>query len=420
LSLTIGMDLLRRVNAAMEGQQREIQDGTLNLIASQNLLSPAARAALSGAFADKLGSGARGRASQVSLPGRQHVEGLESALLEAAQRLFGTPHIDYRLLSGSIANQMAMMALIPRGAKVMTMPRYASADPSVREEGYLRWLGVKLLELPWDYDSINVDLDEYRRALREQQPDWLIVGGSRPLFPYPVAEMARAASAIGCRILYDGAHLLGLWAGGQFQDPIAEGADIVTGSTQKTLPGPVGGLLLGRDGELVNEVSQLLTDALGSYNNARVACLAVSLCEMVAFGRDYAAALVANARALGQALVNEGFQVMGSHLGFTSSHQTLLLLPGVRVADVMAALQAASILSSPVNVIRQNGAKPEPALRLGPNDPTRRGMGPGEMAVTARLLRRLLLDGEAPERVASAVRELRAAFPGVHYTFAEH
>jgi glycine hydroxymethyltransferase len=156
---------------------------------------------------------------------------------------------------------------------------------------------------------------------------------------------------------------------------------------------------------------------ISDYGNARVAALAVTLCEMVAFGRDYASAVVANARALGRALLAEGFDVVAADRGCTASHQVHALIAGARVADVGRALEAASIHCTLVRVVRRNGGEPEPALRLGTCESTRRGMGVEEMGRVARLLRRLLLAGESPERIRAEVRDLVGAFSTVCYAF---
>jgi glycine hydroxymethyltransferase len=396
-----GRELAQRIATAL-GLERA-RDDAVNLIASQNVMSPAARAA----FASTLG--------QRSHVGAAHVATVERAMLDAAEALYRTPHVEYRLMSGSVANQMAIVGAIPAGATVMVMPRPASGDRSIQSSGYLGWRDNTVVDLPWDYDAHTVDLEALPRALRAHRPAWLIVGGSRPLFPYPVSALRTEADAVGCKILYDGAHILGLWAGGEFQDPLAEGADIVTGSTQKTLPGPLGGLLLCRDPAMLRPVAKLCDNVLGDYGNARIAALGVTLCEMVEFGHEYARSIVANARALAEALAAEGFSVAGAARGYTSSHQVLVYPDGIRVADVGAALDAARILCSFVPLHAGAAAPPVTGLRLGTSSVARLGMGPVEMRALARLTARLLLHGADPHAIGKEVRELRAGFTSIRY-----
>ena len=394
-------DLFGRIDAAL-AVERE-RDEAINLIASQNVMSDAARTAAASTLGQRSHVGAR------------HVDAVEQAMLEAARTLFGTPHIEYRLMSGSLANQMAIVSAIPAGATVLVMPRVASGDRSIQANAYPSWRGTRVIDMPFDYARHNVDLDGVRRALHEHRPSWLIIGGSRPIFPYPVAALRADADAVGCRILYDGAHILGLWAGGEFQNPLAEGADIVTGSTQKTLPGPLGGLLFCRDQGVLRSIAQTCDDVLGDYGNARVAALAVTLAEMVAFGRDYARAIVANAQALAGALAAAGFTVAGAEQGFTTSHQVLVYPRGIRVEDITTAMATARILCSLVPL--RAGDETVTGLRLGTSSVTCRGMMLVEMRELARLMMRFLLHAEDPAIIGKEVRALRASFPTVQYAF---
>jgi glycine hydroxymethyltransferase len=393
--------LFDRIAAALGVE--EGREEAINLIASQNVMSDAARAAAASTLGQRSHVGAR------------HVDVVEQTMLEAARTLYGTGNVEYRLMSGSLANQMAIVGAIPAGATVLVMPRAASGDRSIQANAYLSWRGANVIDMPFDYASYNVDVDGVRSALREHRPAWLIIGGSRPLFPYPIAALRADADAVGCRILYDGAHILGLWAGGEFQNPLAEGADVVTGSTQKTLPGPLGGLLFCKDPEVLRVIARMCDDVLGDYGNARIAALAVTLTEMVAFGREYAMAIVVNARALAEALAAEGFSVAGAGQGFTASHQVLVYPRGVRVADVMPVLDDARILCSLVPLRAE--ADTVTGLRLGTSSVTRRGMTPVEMKRLAGLIARLLLHGEEPRAIGREVRALRAQFPTVHYAF---
>ncbi len=136
---------------------------------------------------------------------------------------------------------------------------------------------------------------------------------------------------------------------------------------------------------------------------------------MVAFGRDLASALVANACALSRAVAAEGLDVVAADRGFTASHQVLVLTGRTRVADVASASEAASILCTPVRLGTKNGGEAEPGLRLGTCEVTRRGMDTAAMARATRLVRRLVLDGESPVSVRPDVRELLARFAETRY-----
>jgi glycine hydroxymethyltransferase len=136
---------------------------------------------------------------------------------------------------------------------------------------------------------------------------------------------------------------------------------------------------------------------------------------MVAFGRDYARAIVANAQALAGALAAAGFTVAGAEQGFTTSHQVLVYPRGIRVEDITTAMATARILCSLVPL--RAGDETVTGLRLGTSSVTRRGMTPVEMRELARLMTRLLLHAEDPAIIGKEVRALRASFPTVQYAF---
>ena len=126
--------------------------------------------------------------------------------------------------------------------------------------------------------------------------------------------------------MYDGAHVLGLIAGGEFQDPLREGADVMTGSSHKTFPGPQGGFLLSdsEDESLQKKLNNAIFPGVcSSYHLHHVAGKVVAMAEFEAHGEQYARDIVANARALGSALAAEGFDVIAEERNFTASHQNI-------------------------------------------------------------------------------------------------
>ena len=104
--------------------------------------------------------------------------------------------------------------------------------------------GLNLITYPWNEERMEPDIDASLSMIRENEPNLVLFGQSVFLFPTPLEELADAAHECGSKVMYDGAHVMGLIAGGMFQDPLREGADVLTGSSHKTFPGPQGGFLL--------------------------------------------------------------------------------------------------------------------------------------------------------------------------------
>jgi len=339
---------------------------------------------------------------------------IETLATRIFKTVYGARHVEYRPLSCAIANLIAIFALTEHGDRALAMPRRYGGDPSTRENGPPKFRGLELRDVPFDEEVWNVDLDGLQREVASFQPKLLIIGTSMPLFPYPLREIRRIADSVGAHVLYDGAHLLGLIACGEFQDPLKEGADAVTTSTQKTIPGPVGGLLLCNDDGLYQRIRSVSDYVLGSYHNAVVAAVALALLELKGPGRLLGSRIIANARALGRGLDEAGFDVIGRRHGYSRSHETL-----VRFASPEARDDAFRRLEASNLIVTRMGA-PQPAiLRLGTSEVTRYGMGPAEMVEIARLFRRAVLDREDGDVVRTATIALARAHSTVRYTLAE-
>jgi glycine hydroxymethyltransferase len=387
---------------------------SLNLVASHNVMSPKAKAIM---HTDLIESTSAGVISARSHTGGVFLDRIETLLVELAKKLFGVPYVEYLAPSGAMSNGLFVFGAMEPGDRIMALSSRYGGHYTYLESGYPGVMGLEITEMPCygeDYPVVNLEL--LAQEVERVRPKWMIIGSATLLFPYPLAEMAEIAQGVGAQIWYDGAHILGLAAGGQFQDPLHEGASVMTGSTQKTLPGPLGGLVLMHDPEVAERVTGKATSFIASNGNARTAALVVTLAEMLAFGKEYASAVVRNAQALARALDAEGFTVAGKDRGFTQSHVVLVDLGSTpRGKQALERLEEAHISCSPADLPRTYPHKT--VLRLGSSACTRKGMGEGEMAEVARLMRRVVLDGEDPSRVGRDVADLASGFTSVHYCF---
>ncbi len=387
---------------------------SLNLVASHNVISPKAMAIMRSDLIENAAGGALGARSHT---GSALLDRIETVLVELAKKLFDVPYIEYRPSSGALANGLFFFGALDSGDRVMALPLKYGGHYTYLGGSYPGVQSLNIADVPCygdDYPIVNLELlaDDMERV----RPKWLIVGSATLLFPYPLREMAEIAGSVGANILYDGAHIMGLAPNGQFQDPLHEGAAAMTGSTQKTLAGPVGGLILMHDPATAERVMGKTTSLLSSYNNNRTAALAVTLAEMLKYGKEYAEAVVRNAQALARALDSEGFTVAGKDRGFTQSHVVLVDLGSTtRGRESWKLLEEAHISSSLGDIPSTYPSRA--VLRLGSPACTRKGMGEGEMAQVARLLRRVVLDGEDPAQVGRDVADLASAFTEVHYCF---
>ena len=247
-------------------------------------------------------------------------------------------------------------------------------------------------------------------------------GGSLFLFPHPVRELSDFLKGYGMHVNYDAAHVAGLIAGRRFQDPLREGADTMTMSTHKTLFGPQGGLVLGGAGHAEAIKRATFPGLTSSHHIHHMGAKAVAFAEALEFGRDYAAQVIKNARALAGELSGRGFKVLGEGRGYTRSHQVAVdVLDHSDGGRVEAELERANIIVNrqliPGDIKAGRNYFHPGGIRLGVSEVTRLGMGAGEMGEIARLIGQVVIEKRSPRGVLSRVRELRRGFQRVRYCF---
>jgi glycine hydroxymethyltransferase len=268
---------------------------------------------------------------------------------------------------------------------------------------------------------MTIDVARTREILRAVRPKLCLFGLSLFLFPMPIDELRPTLEEIGARGWYDGAHVLGLIAGGEFQDPLHEGCVVMSASTHKTLPGPQHGILLGEtdDPEVVKKLQGgAFPGVTSNHHLNEMAALAVSLAEHLEFGRDYARRIVANAQALGRALHERGFDVLAPDLGFTRSHTIAVRVEKEGGGEKVARRLADAGIISNKNLLPGDKSPKHPGgIRLGSPEVTRVGMGEREMARIADLFDDLLHRGRSAEEVREAAAELKSGFTTLRYCF---
>ena len=242
------------------------------------------------------------------------------------------------------------------------------------------------------------------------------------MFPHPVKELSKVAKEHGAHVAYDAAHVIGLIGGGQFQDPLREGAEVITCSTHKTLPGPQHGMILCKK-ELADPINRgVFPGMVSNHHLHAVAGLAVALAEMLEFGKEYTAQIVKNAKALGKALYDLGLAVLCPDQGFTASHT--LAIDVTKYGDggvIERKLEQANVILNrellPWDPREGRHFRNPGGLRLGTSEVTRLGMKESEMGEIAEFIKRVIVDEEETKRVAADVAEFRRDYQKVHYCF---
>ena len=258
-------------------------------------------------------------------------------------------------------------------------------------------------------------------ALREQahrlRPRLITIGGSLNLAAHPIREIRAIADEVGARVMFDAAHLSGMIAGRAWQQPLAEGAHLMTMSTYKSLGGPPSGLIVTNDEAIAQRLDAIAYPGLtANFDASKTAALAVSLLDWLAYGSDYAMAMKLTARSLAQALSDEGVPVHATLSGFTESHQVAIQAARYGGGQTAARrMRKANLLASGIGLPIADVPGDMNGLRLGTPEIVRLGMGPRHMPDLARLIARALQSDEDALSLSGQVSELRQAFTELHF-----
>lgn len=413
-------DMQQEVIAAVERNEQWRGHECINLLAPEALVSPTVRGLLSSEVGQRAAEGHIGPVNRW-FAGTRHIDEVESLCVELLKRLFGSRYAEHRLVASMLGNMAVYAALTEPGDTVMSLAQPVGGHSSNRLDGPAGIRGLRIVDVPFDPVELEVDLDAFASRARQLRPKLVALGASMTLFPFPVRAMAEIVAEWNGRIFFDGAHQLGLIAGGQFQDPLREGAAVLTGSAGKTFSGPQSGVMVWDDPELAQPLCDAVFPALAATHQVnRVAALAAAAAELIAFGEEYMAQIVANAQALGGALAERGIPMLGAHKGFTRTHQVI-----ADVGRFGGGLEVAHRLAEANMITNKNlipSDRPEDwdrpsGLRIGATEVTRLGMQEQDMATIADFIADVLVDGRPVETVRHEVVAFRAEFRSVGYCF---
>jgi len=403
---------------------------TINLIASENVSSPAVRSAIVSDFRDRYAEGWPGERVYA---GCKYIDEVELICIDLAEKLFKAEFADVRPVSGVVANLVMYTAVMAPLDRMMALSIAHGGHISHARKnlggtaGAIR--GHKVRNWIFDDNEFNIDVDASMKLIRKmhaggKEIKFLLFGGSVFPFPHPVKEFREVADEYEMKIGYDSAHVSGLIAAGRFQDPLREGADIMTASTHKTMPGPQHGIVLSK-AEFAEPIKKAsFPGMLSNHHLHNVAGLAVVLAEMTEFGDAYMDQILKNAKALAQALHERGWKVIAEHKGFTESHVVLADIsdsPMKNGRTVEEELENANIVINrnllPWDKKMGRDYKTPGGIRLGTSEMTRLGMKESEMDAIAELMHRVVMKGEDVNKIAAEVAEFRKNYQKVHYAF---
>lgn len=397
-------------------EQNDWRAKTLNLIASENILSERARRIMGSDFAHRY---AEGHPGQRYYQGTEKIDEIEAMLKKHMQSLFDAKQVDVRPISGTVANEAVFSRYIKPGDIVMVNSTPGGGHISHHRSGSVGKYTKNIINFPLAEDGYHIDVDKTAFLIREVKPSVLIFGKSLFLFPEPLSELADLCRKCKITVIYDAAHVLGLIAGKRFQDPLREGAKLMTGSTHKTFFGSQRGIIAANAG--TSEWSKIDKGAFpassSNHHLDTLVVLALTAYEFRAFGEEYSAQVIANAKALAEYLAGHDFDVQGKAHGFTESHQIAVNVSKYGGGDEVARNLTDNNIICNMNLLPfeplENLQQPA-GIRLGVQEITRVGMKEPEMKEIARLIKESVMNEHF---VGTEVEAFRSQYQKVHYSF---
>lgn len=389
-------------------RERARQEQHLELIASENFVSPAVLEAQGSVLTNKYAEGYPGKRYY---GGCHEVDVAENLARDRATALFGADHANVQPHSGASANLAVYLATLKPGDKVLGMNLSHGGHLTHGSPVNISGLYYQFFAYGVDADSGRIDYGEVARIAREVKPRLIVAGASAYPYTLDFARFREIADEVGAYLMVDMAHIAGLVAAGLHPNPVPY-ADFVTTTTHKTLRGPRGGMILCK-AEHAKAIDKAVFPGLqGGPLMHVIAAKAVALKEasQPAF-KKYAAQVIANAKALAATLTENGLTLSG---GGTDTHLMLVDLRNIGITGK----KAEKLLDEVGIAVNKNTIPFDPAspfitsgIRIGTAAVTTRNMGEAEMAVIGKLIADVLknpedndIQAEAKEKVADLCR----------------
>jgi len=395
--------------AAMMNRELVRQQDGLELIASENLASPAVIAAMGSILTNKYAEGLPGNRYY---GGCEYVDELETLAIDRAKQLFGAEFANVQPHSGAQANMAVQLAFLKPGDTLMGMSLANGGHLSHGSPANISGKYYNVVSYDVNHDTGLIDYDQIRDMAKKNQPKLLIAGASAYPRAIDFKIFADIAHEVGAIFMVDMAHIAGLVAGGAHMSPVPY-ADIVTTTTHKTLRGPRGGLILGKE-EFAKKINSAVFPGIqGGPLEHIIAAKAVCFKEALQPEfKTYAANVVKNAKTLAQGLLDEGFDLI---TGGTDNH---LMLADLRPMHITGK-ELQNRLDQNHITLNKNSIPGDPekftvtsGVRIGTAAVTTRGLGETEMKQIAQCIGMTARDFQGTQaQVRATVAEICGKFP---------
>ena len=389
-------------------KEKNRQENNIELIASENFVSPAILEAAGSILTNKY---AEGYPNRRYYGGCEYIDEIESLAIERAKKLYGSEHANVQAHSGSSANLAAYMALLEPGDKVLSM--------SLSEGGHLTHgspvsFSGKLynfIHYSLDPETELIDYDKLRELAIKEKPKMILAGASAYPRKIDFSKFREICDEVGAIFMVDMAHIAGLVAAGLHQSPVPY-ADVVTSTSHKTLRGPRGAFILSTEKYAKAIDKSIFPGSQGGPLEHIIAAKAVAFKEAMSDEfKDYQNQVIKNAKAMEKTFTKNGIRLVS---GGTDNHLLLLDL----TSTTYTGKEAEAMLDEVHITVNKNtipndkkGPVVTSGIRIGTPAMTSRGLKEDDMSYVAQLIADLLLDKDSKENISKKVKELTSRFP---------
>lgn len=385
------------------------QRRNLELIASENIVSPAVMAAMGSVLTNKYAEGYPGKRYY---GGCEYVDIVETIAIERAKELFGAEYANVQTHSGAQANTAVYFALLEPGDTVLGMNLAHGGHLTHGSPVNLSGKYFNFIPYGVEDDDNKIDYDKVMQIAVENKPKMIVAGASAYAREIDFEQLSKIAKAVDAYFMVDMAHIAGLVAAGLHQSPVPY-ADVVTTTTHKTLRGPRGGLILAKE-EFARKLNSAVFPGIqGGPLMHTIAAKAVCFKEALSPEfKEYQKNVVANAKALAQGMLDKGFKLVS---GGTDNH---LLLVDLRPFNITGK-ELEHRLDKVYITVNKNAIPNDPespfvtsGIRIGTPAVTTRGLGTDDMKTIAELIYLTATDYEnSADNIRKQVNDICAKYP---------
>ena len=406
-------DIASQIEALAEDNRQIHERDCFNLNPATNVMNPRAEALLSSGIGTRPSLGYPGDKYEMGL---EAIEQIEVICAELCAEVFQAKYAEIRVPSGAIANLYAFMALCQPGDDIIVPPASIGGHVTHHQAGCAGLFGLNIHHAPVLSDGYTVDVDGLAKLAQKVRPKLITIGGSLNLAPHPVQQIAEIAKGVGAKTLFDAAHQCGIIAGRAWDNPLSQGADLMTMSTYKSLGGPPAGLIVTNDAGIAETLDHIAFPGMtANFDAAKSAALAIAMLDWRDHGQAYAKAMVDTAQALAAEMQKLGMPVFETSAGSTLSHQFAIRAAGYGGGQAASkTLRQAGFLACGIGLPIEAVEGDMNGLRIGTPELVRWGMTPEHMPRLAQLINDALRAND-PASMAEDVAEWRSEFDSLHY-----